>query len=67
MTENETAILKCKIIGNPKPVIKWLKNENILIKDSREFIHLEEPNNIYKLVIRVIVFKAILSNFIINV
>ncbi len=54
VTENETAVLKCQLVANPKPIIKWFKNENFLIQDSKDYIYLEEPNNIYKLVIRVL-------------
>ncbi|CAF0740265.1 unnamed protein product [Brachionus calyciflorus] len=49
--EGESAVFECKIIGCPKPAINWYKYDCIL-KDSPDFIHLAEDNNIYKLVIR---------------
>lgn len=50
--ESESAELECQIIANPKPNINWYKYDTILI-DSPDYIHLEEANDTYKLVIRV--------------
>ncbi|RNA17973.1 muscle M-line assembly unc-89-like, partial [Brachionus plicatilis] len=49
--EGESAIFECQISGNPKPGVNWYKYETILI-DSPDFIHLEESNDTFKLVIR---------------
>ncbi len=51
ITENQSAILSCIIDGNPKPFIIWFKDDKEIV-DSDDFIHLEEPNGCYKLVIR---------------
>lgn len=45
-------MLECRIIGNPKPVVTWYKGDNVLIRDSPNYIYLDEANCTYKLVIR---------------
>ena len=51
--EGEPAIFECRITGNPKPEVNWYKSDNTLIRDSPNYIHLEEEKDTYKLVIRV--------------
>ncbi len=50
--EGDSAVFKCSMMGNPKPVYHWYKDDDLLIKDSPNSIYLEDANNVYKLIIR---------------
>jgi len=51
--EGDSAILECRVGGNPEPAVKWYRWDNSVIHDSPDFIYLKEANQTYKLVIRV--------------
>ena len=46
-------ILECRISSHPIASIKWYKDD-FLIKDTPNFIYMQEPDEIYKLIIRVL-------------
>ncbi len=50
--EGESAILECRLVGNPKPALQWLKGDKV-IKNSTNYVYLQDLNDSYKLVIRV--------------
>lgn len=49
--ENETISFNIKIAGNPKPTIKWMKNDHELKIDNKHIKMIEEENNSYLLTI----------------
>ena len=50
--ERESAIFECRLVGNPKPALQWLKGDKV-IKNSTNYVYLQDLNDSYKLVIRV--------------
>lgn len=59
VSESETVTLECRLTGHPKPIVNWYKIQAghsdeppALIKDTADYIYLEEDKNVYKLVIR---------------
>ncbi len=60
--EGESAILECRLAGNPKPALQWLKGGKV-IKNSTNYVYLQDLNDSYKLIIRVNLFRSFFFYF----